>query len=296
MQVLKSRRFNMEAIIKIVILLGFALFFLITILTRKTQLYVHPRIVPYIVFDVVAMILIAGFMLGEVFKPQRTRSSLLPYLFFIVPLFLAFSLPAKSIDSSSLPLGDIRLEQQSINSSQNDISRNNLPDNNSNNGGFADNNMGSNSVSPSNNANSNPDTSLSNEKDSATPDNKLKLQGDTIIIDDNNFFQWTAEIYEHMDKYAGKKIQLIGFVLKDERMKANEFVPARFMMTCCTADMQPIGLLCQYPRANELKKDSWVKVTGTIEETEFEGQKVPLFQADDVVGAEKPKNDYVYPY
>ncbi|MDD3364865.1 MAG: TIGR03943 family protein, partial [Syntrophomonas sp.] len=70
----------------------------------------------------------------------------------------------------------------------------------------------------------------------------------------------------------------------------------RFMMTCCTDDMQPIGLLCQYPRANELKKDSWVKVPGTIEETEFEGQKVPLFQADDVVGAEKPKNDYVYPY
>jgi putative membrane protein len=293
MQILKSRRYNIEAVIKIVILLGFALFFLITIVTGKTQLYVHPRIIPYIVFDVVAMILIAGFIFADIFKPQRTKSSLVPYLCFIVPLFLAFSLPAKSMDSSYLVGNDIRIGSQSINSSPNDISRNNLPENNSS-GGLA-NNSSSNSASPSISVDSNSDSYLS-KKNTEVPENNLKLQEETIIIDDNNFVQWTVEIYEHMDKYEGKKVQLIGFVLRDPRMKPNEFVPARFMMSCCTADMQPIGLLCQYPKASELKKDSWVQVTGTIKETTFEGQNIPLFKADSVVGVEKPKHDYVYPY
>jgi len=291
MQIIKLRKYDVEAVLKFIILLGFSAFFLITLLTGKAQLYVHPRIIPFIMFAIVAMIVISGFTFFDIFKPHGNRVNLVPYLFFIVPLFVAFSLPAKSMDSSSLPVGDIKVGQQSVSTSKN-VSGAKLPDNS----GFTNNNTNNNLASPSNNAGSNSDSSLLGGKDSKNPTADLILQGDTIVIDDSNFVKLTMDIFTNTDKYIGKRIQVIGFVYKDPRLKDNEFVPARFMMACCTADMQPVGLLCQYPRASQLKKDSWVKVTGTINETEFEGQKIPLFQADNVVSADKPKNDYVYPY
>jgi len=110
------------------------------------------------------------------------------------------------------------------------------------------------------------------------------------------FVEWIQEIYEHMDKYKGKKIQVVGFVFKDEQFKKNEFVPARMMMVCCAADMQPIGLLCSYAKASELKKDVWVKVSGRIGQGEFEGQKMPMIEVESVEPANKPKNEFVYPY
>jgi len=283
MQVIRLRKYNIEALIKFMILLGFALFFLVTLLTGKAQLYVHPRIIPFIIFAIAAMIVISAFTFFDIFKPHGNKINLVPYLFFIVPLLMAFSLPVKSMDSSSLPVGDIKLGQQSVSASPKNVTGGKLPDSSINN----------NSASPSNN---NSNLSVLSGNDAKDPAADLKPQGDTIIIDDSNFVKMTNEIFTHMDKYIGKKIQVIGFVYKDSRLKDNEFVPARFMMVCCTADMQPIGLLCRYTRASELKKDSWVKVTGTIKETEFDGQKIPLFLADSVVSAEKPNNNYVYPY
>jgi len=68
------------------------------------------------------------------------------------------------------------------------------------------------------------------------------------------------------------------------------------MMVCCAADMQPVGFLCRYEQTSNLKSDSWVKVTGVIGKTEFEGENVPFIEAQSVTNVDKPENDYIYPY
>ena len=52
-------RFNINTAIKIILLLGFASFFMVTIFTGSVSLYVHPRIVPYMIFASVVMVIIA---------------------------------------------------------------------------------------------------------------------------------------------------------------------------------------------------------------------------------------------
>lgn len=111
MHAIGSRRINIEAILRLVILLGFAIFFFSIIQSGKVELYVHPRIVPYIKFGIIAMISISLFTIRDIFKPKR-KVNVVPYLFFIIPLFLAFSLPAKSIDSTSMSFGDMKIVQQ----------------------------------------------------------------------------------------------------------------------------------------------------------------------------------------
>lgn len=100
-----------------------------------------------------------------------------------------------------------------------------------------------------------------------------------------------------MDRYEGVKIEVVGFVFKDnEEFSDNEFVPARLMMVCCAADMVPVGFLCRYDKASELAADAWVKVTGTIIKAQYDGETVPCIQAETVLTTDKPANDYVYPY
>lgn len=67
-------------------------------------------------------------------------------------------------------------------------------------------------------------------------------------------------------------------------------------MSCCTADLQPIGFLCRYNKAPELKPDTWLKVSGTIKTVDYNGEKTPIIIADKVEDAVKPINEYVYPF
>lgn len=122
------------------------------------------------------------------------------------------------------------------------------------------------------------------------------MQGDTIVISSDNFVRWMQEIYDNMSTYEGKKIQLTGFVFKDKAYNKNEFVAARLMMSCCSADLQPVGLLCHYDKAEQLKQDSWIDVTGKIQIIDYQGEKTPVIIVESIQKTEKPKNDYVYPY
>lgn len=67
----KSSPVNIEAVLKLTILLGFALFFYSTISSGTVRLYVHPRLVSYMKFGIAAMVLIALFIVRDVFKPKR---------------------------------------------------------------------------------------------------------------------------------------------------------------------------------------------------------------------------------
>lgn len=278
----RSNKVNLDAVLKLIILLGFSIFFFAIIQTGKIQLYVNPRIVPYVKFGIVVMVITSLFFIRDIFKPKR-KVNLTQYLFFLIPLFMAFSLPAKSMDSTSMAFGDVTLAQPQ-NSSKNNISSDNIA---------------SGSSVDTNTIIDNGQSSGSLDSVKAGPDqldSGLKLQGDTIVVSDNNFVQWLQEIYDNMSKYEGKKIEVVGFVYKDKTLKKNEFFPARLMMACCTADLQPVGLLCRYDKAPELKKDTWLKVTGTIKTIDLSGQKTPAIIADKVESAVKPEIEYVYPY
>lgn len=303
MREIKSRRFNIDVVLKLIILLGFALFFFITIWTGKVQLFVHPRIVPYLKFGIVAMIVMSLFLLRDVFKPQRKKVNVFQYLFFIIPLIMAFSLPAKDISSSSMSFGNMNVAGQVSSTSKEDASNvdnldnSNTTDELSVDGSSSDNSSNANSVSDdTSSVNNNQNTDKSLIDDDETEDDSLKLQGDTVVMDDNNFVKWVQEIYNNPSKYEGKKIKVTGFVFKGTQFKSNEFVPARLMMVCCAADMSPIGLLAHYNNASELKQDSWFKFSGKIVKGEFNGQQTAVIDIESVEKTAKPKNEYVYPY
>lgn len=87
---------------------------------------------------------------------------------------------------------------------------------------------------------------------------------------------------------------MTGSVFKvPEVLEDDEFVPARLMMTSCTADPEPVGLVCQYDKASDLEEDSWVTVEGTLFINQTYGE--PDLVVTKITPA-KEVEGYVYPY
>jgi putative membrane protein len=155
-----------------------------------------------------------------------------------------------------------------------------------------------------------PDTNVSAPADSAPPDAQadaatgdhtaalsgLDAENKRITVENDEFYPWLLELYNHLDQYEGYTIAVTGFVFKDpEYFAENEFVPARLAMVCCAADLAPIGLLCKYDPASQLDADSWVTVEGVIYKGQYEGQDEPEVTVSKVTPAEEVEG-YIYPY
>lgn len=282
-------RINLDALLRITVLSGFALFFWRIIQDGSILLYVNPRIVPYVKFGCLVMGVTALFFIKDVFKPKR-KINIAPYLVFLIPLLFAFLLPAKSLDSSAMAFGDIELASGNINTVNSSSA---VSENSEGVQGSAD-AYGADAYGPdsyeidayASDPASGADGSITSEAASNAP----------IIVSNDDFVYWLQEINYNMEKYEGREIEITGFVFKSKEFSNNEFVPARLMMSCCTADLQPVGLLCRYDGAAALVQDNWLKVTGVIREAEYNGQKTPAIIASKVEEAKKPDNEYVYPY
>jgi putative membrane protein len=296
-------RLNIDVALKLIILLGFSLFFFISIINGTIQLFVHPRVVPFLKFGIVIMFIMSLFLLKDIFKRQRKKVNLYQYLFFIIPLIMAFILPANGVNSGSVAFGS---DTDAV-ASSNSIVQGEIPNtDNYDNLSGADSLSGEDLSSDSTDENSFADDTYTKENSqnndtsfmerTEEEDNSLKLQDDIVVMDDRNFVKWIDAIYNDPSKYEGKKINVMGFVFKDKQFKSNEFVPARMMMTCCAADMTTIGLLARYSKASELRENSWFKFTGTIENSEFNGKNIPVIIIETAERTAKPKNEYVYPY
>lgn len=282
---IKQYKINLNVGLKVLLLIGFASFYIHTIYTETVRQYVHPRIIPYMIFASIVMVIIAILLLGELFKEKNGKINSWPLIFFVIPLIMGFSFPAKTFDSSTRTSKDIYI------SSEKSISANK-----------------ENPIQPSkqdvkpieNNTETQDNTEnldLNGLDTKNETEDEIILHNGVVEMNSDNFYQCLNVISENIDKYEGMLIEVVGFVFKDnDGFSDNEFVPARFMMVCCAADMVPIGFLCHYGDTQKLNQDSWVKVTGTIEKGQFQGETIPIIEAVDVQKTDKPINDYVYPY
>lgn len=271
-------RLNTNIALKILLLFGFAALFLHSIFTGSVTMYVHPRIIPYMIFAAIAMIIIALLLLRDLCKAEEKRKNSWPLLFFIIPLIMAFALPAETFDSSAGVIGKVQISNgASLSDSTNKAEQEPVE---------TDNSLKSSSAIDTGNIDE-------SEKD----DENTPLQDVVLVMDSSNFYKCLCEIYADMDKYKGMRVEVVGFVFyENESFADNEFVSARLMMVCCAADMQPVGLLCQYEKTLELEANSWVKVNGTIEETQFDGETIPVIIVQSVEMTDEPDYAYVYPY
>ena len=95
------------------------------------------------------------------------------------------------------------------------------------------------------------------------------------------------------EKYDGKIIRFKGQVARLKSDKPGMFAPGRFVMTCCEADIQFMGLPCKWADCRKLEMRSWVTVQAKVQVKHhplFKGVG-PILNAIDVTPASAPKQE-----
>jgi len=97
-------------------------------------------------------------------------------------------------------------------------------------------------------------------------------------------------------RFDGEQANIIGFVYREPDFPTGHFMVARFTVSCCVADAQPIGLPVYAPELlDDLVDGDWVEVNGAFEAAVFRDTKVPIIQADAITIVSQPEHPYLYP-
>lgn len=96
--------------------------------------------------------------------------------------------------------------------------------------------------------------------------------------------------------YAGKKARLTGFVTPDRDDPENVFYVARFVVTHCVVDAQPVGVPVYRPGwQDEFSRDSWVDASGgfAMNPSVASSEGIALIP-EAVAAVPQPQQPYVY--
>jgi len=120
------------------------------------------------------------------------------------------------------------------------------------------------------------------------------INADTIRVEDDDFGIWYIDVFDNLETYRGKTVSFKGVVYKPKRSRDDMFVPGRFAMTCCAADIQFVGFPCQWKDAKRLKDKTPVYVTARIDSTETDEGSAPVLYALSVEITDPPEEEVVY--
>ena len=82
--------------------------------------------------------------------------------------------------------------------------------------------------------------------------------------------------------FMGKRVFTEGIVYRDEKVPAGHFILFRFVIACCAADAQPVGIIVHAGDLEKLKNDMWVNVKGRFELRKIDGSPTACIEAESV--------------
>ncbi|MET1247207.1 TIGR03943 family protein [Sporolactobacillus sp. STCC-11] len=122
---------------------------------------------------------------------------------------------------------------------------------------------------------------------------KKLLKQKTITVDDSHYTYILTMLEQDPRAFKGKRLLLTGFVYRDQHVASDEIITARFDISCCIADASVYGVLTKGNVA-ALKKDSWVRVSGTIDTAKHASAHVPVLTNTQIKPIKEPDHPYVY--
>lgn len=246
-------RFNKENLVKFIIIVCLSIFYIKFIVAGDILKFMHPRLLPFVKFSIILMIIISLFLLLNLSKNRMLPSNLKNYKLFIIPLLIVLLLEPNN-DLKNVHLNDTKYSSQNSNEDANALKAS-----------INDNNI---------------DCDATNDCE-------------TIVITDENYLSLLDKIYDDEDKYVNRKIQVKGFIFQDESTEQNNFVIARYVMTCCASDMHIIGFLCKDNRAYNI--NSWYEITGVLKKSDSSNSKDSVYiEVESSKEIDTPENQYIY--
>ena len=112
-----------------------------------------------------------------------------------------------------------------------------------------------------------------------------------------NVLDWVKIFYFEKDlsPFIGQPAGVVGFVYREDSLPDGQFLVSRFIISCCAADGYAVGMIVDSPQAASFEQDTWVKVTGPVDVTTYNGNPSPLIHAEAIEVVPQPEQPYLYP-
>jgi len=98
---------------------------------------------------------------------------------------------------------------------------------------------------------------------------------------------------DDLGTFNAQEADITGFIYRDDTFSENQFLAARFTISCCVADAVAVGLPVEWNEA--MPSDTWVRVVGYFELGEFRGEPKPILHPTSVEIIPQPEHPYLYP-
>ncbi|WP_202711022.1 TIGR03943 family putative permease subunit [Sporosalibacterium faouarense] len=281
------RKFNINEFIWFIILLGFTFLLYDLTSTDKLKLFIHPRLTQYVKITFYVLVILSIVQITRVFSKGHGTKIRKGYILFVLPLLLVFivnpkGLNAQIIAKKGVNLGEIR---------------------NSNIGNIQDKDIDN--KEEIENSGVQVDKATESSEAQSITDNQMEINTDYISFANTQesqvFLDTINNVSNNTEEFLNQEVSVIGFIYRQEDFKENQFVIARMLLSCCVADTQVIGLLCESEEANNFNDSEWVRITGTVNTTVYLDPKfnqeisLPLLKISSIERVSEPESPYVYP-
>ena len=105
-----------------------------------------------------------------------------------------------------------------------------------------------------------------------------------------------STLVREFDRFDGKQVSIQG--LYATTISGHEELSAvfRYLVTCCVADAQPVGVFVSSDAAPQIKNNQWVRAVGQVELRKMDGFDVIFMDAKNLEPLEQPDKKAVYIY
>lgn len=113
--------------------------------------------------------------------------------------------------------------------------------------------------------------------------------------EDKSIIDWirTLTVYPEPDAYTGQKAKVQGFVIHPPNLPNQYLLISRFIITCCAADVYPVGLPVKLPQTRDAyKPDTWLEIEGEMTTETLAGKRQLTLAAKSIKLIAEPKNPY----
>lgn len=117
------------------------------------------------------------------------------------------------------------------------------------------------------------------------------LKAPVIVLDKDSYVIWYIDMMDNAARYEGKTIEYVAQAAKPDYFREGYFLTGNMVMTCCEDDMQFLGFVCKYDKADTVEEGGYVRVRAEIH-TEFSPEyeeEGPVLYAKSVSPVAKPK-------
>jgi putative membrane protein len=302
----KGQDFSFHHLIRGIILIGFMLLLFKLLLTNNISLLIAPKMIRFIYFTLFVLLILGVLLIlrgtsdqkhsyhcdcdGEHSYPTSIVKSLFLYLLFIIPITTGFLFANNVLDSSVAMNRTIKLGGNSLDTTQSKTVKNTLSTKSQK--------INSSSDNSSNNTTANSNNLLDNQPEplSETEYSKLKkemVKTKNLNIIDELYVPMMNIIQDNLSSMIGKTVTTKGFVYREKNFMQDLIIVARFGITCCIADASVYGIMVK-GNVVTLPKDKWVQVTGTIEQTQYDGSPIPIIKIKQISKIVAPQQPYVF--